>query len=52
MQIQANGLHIEVGDQGPTDGPVVLLIMGCGMQRIAGPQAWACGARLSCAALG
>ena len=39
MQIQANGLRIEVDDQGPTDGPVVLLIMGLGMQLIAWPQA-------------
>ncbi len=39
MQIQANGLHIEVDDQGPAGGPVVLLIMGLGMQLIAWPQA-------------
>lgn len=39
MQIQANGLPIEVDDQGPGDGPVVLLIMGLGMQLIAWPQA-------------
>ena len=39
MQVQANGLHIEVDDQGPRDGPVVLLIMGLGMQLIAWPQA-------------
>ncbi len=39
MQIQANGLHIEVDDQGPPDSPVVLLIMGLGMQLIAWPQA-------------
>ena len=39
VQIQANGLRIEVDDQGPTDGPVVLLIMGLGMQLIAWPQA-------------
>jgi pimeloyl-ACP methyl ester carboxylesterase len=39
MQIQANGLQIEVDDQGPRDGPVVLLIMGLGMQLIAWPQA-------------
>ena len=39
MQIQANGLHIEVDDQGPRTGPVVLLIMGLGMQLIAWPQA-------------
>lgn len=39
MQIQANGLRIEVDDQGPAGGPVVLLIMGLGMQLIAWPQA-------------
>lgn len=38
MQVQANGLHIEVDEQGPADGPVVLLIMGLGMQLIAWPQ--------------
>jgi pimeloyl-ACP methyl ester carboxylesterase len=38
MQIQANGLQIEVDDQGPRDAPVVLLIMGLGMQLIAWPQ--------------
>lgn len=39
MQIEANGLYIEVDDQGPAQGPVVLLIMGLGMQLIAWPQA-------------
>ena len=39
MQVQANGLRIEVDDQGPEDGPVVLLIMGLGMPLIAWPQA-------------
>ena len=39
MQVRANGLNIEVDDQGPRDGPVVLLIMGLGMQLIAWPQA-------------
>jgi pimeloyl-ACP methyl ester carboxylesterase len=39
MQVQANGLRIEVDDQGPRDAPVVLLIMGLGMQLIAWPQA-------------
>jgi len=38
MQIKANGLRIEVDDQGPRNGPVVLLIMGLGMQLIAWPQ--------------
>jgi pimeloyl-ACP methyl ester carboxylesterase len=39
MQVLANGIQIEVDDQGPRDGPVVLLIMGLGMQLIAWPQA-------------
>lgn len=39
MKVQANGLQIEVDDQGPRDGPVVVLIMGLGMQLIAWPQA-------------
>ena len=38
MQVHANGIQIEVDDQGPRDGPVVLLIMGLGMQLIAWPQ--------------
>ncbi len=38
MQISANGLQIEVDDQGPTGGDVVLLVMGLGMQLIAWPQ--------------
>jgi pimeloyl-ACP methyl ester carboxylesterase len=39
MKINANGIQIEVDDQGPRDGPVVLLVMGLGMQLIAWPQA-------------
>lgn len=39
MKVDANGIRIEVDDQGPRDGPVVLLIMGLGMQLIAWPQA-------------
>ena len=38
MRIEANGIQIEVDDQGPREGPVVLLIMGLGMQLIAWPQ--------------
>ncbi len=38
MQVQANGITIEVDDRGPRDGPVVLLIMGLGMQLIAWPE--------------
>jgi len=36
--VQANGLRIAVDDQGPRAAPVVLLIMGLGMQLIAWPQ--------------
>ena len=32
MQIAANGLQIEVDDQGPPDGEPLLMIMGLGMQ--------------------
>ncbi|MFP8778880.1 alpha/beta fold hydrolase [Hydrogenophaga sp. RWCD_12] len=38
MKVEANGIQIEVDDQGPREGPVVLLIMGLGMQLIAWPQ--------------
>lgn len=38
MHVQANGLRIAVDDQGPPTAPVVLLIMGLGMQLIAWPQ--------------
>ena len=38
MQVKANGLSIEVDDQGPREAPVVMLIMGLGMQLIAWPQ--------------
>jgi len=38
MQVKANGLRIEVDDQGPRDGPAMLLVMGLGMQLIAWPQ--------------
>jgi pimeloyl-ACP methyl ester carboxylesterase len=41
VQIQANGIGIEVDDQGPPDspgGPPVLMIMGLGMQLIAWPE--------------
>jgi pimeloyl-ACP methyl ester carboxylesterase len=39
--IQANGIAIEVDDQGPPDspgGPPIVLIMGLGMQLVAWPQ--------------
>ena len=39
MKVEANGTQIEVDDQGPVDGPVVLLVMGLGMQLVAWPQA-------------
>jgi pimeloyl-ACP methyl ester carboxylesterase len=38
VQIQANGLRIEVDVQGPADGAPLLLIMGLGMQLIAWPE--------------
>ena len=42
MQISANGLAIEVDDQGPAAGPAIVLIMGLGMQLVAWPStpAW------------
>jgi pimeloyl-ACP methyl ester carboxylesterase len=40
MQVSANGLHLEVEDSGPAHAPVVLLIMGLGMQLTAWPEAW------------
>ncbi len=39
MQIVANGLRIEVDDQGPVGGEPLLLLMGLGMQLTAWPQA-------------
>ncbi len=39
MKLHANGLAIEVCDEGPRDGPPLLLIMGLGMQLVAWPQA-------------
>jgi len=38
MKVAANGIQIEVDDQGPVDAEPVLLIMGLGMQLIAWPQ--------------
>jgi pimeloyl-ACP methyl ester carboxylesterase len=38
MKISANGLSIEVDDQGPPGAPAVLLIMGLGMQLVAWPD--------------
>ena len=38
MQVAANGLQIEVDDQGPPGGPPLLLIMGLGMQLVAWPD--------------
>ena len=38
MQIVANGIGIEVDDQGPANAEPLLLIMGLGMQLIAWPQ--------------
>jgi pimeloyl-ACP methyl ester carboxylesterase len=38
MKVLANGLRIEVDDQGPRDAPVVLLVMGLGMQLTGWPD--------------
>lgn len=38
MQIQANGIQIEVEISGPEHGPVLLLLMGLGMQLIDWPD--------------
>jgi pimeloyl-ACP methyl ester carboxylesterase len=38
MKISANGLTIEVDDQGPAGGPPLLMIMGLGMQLVAWPD--------------
>ncbi|WP_088281065.1 alpha/beta fold hydrolase [Ideonella sp. A 288] len=38
MKLHANGLGIEVDDQGPRDGEPLLLIMGLGMQLLGWPQ--------------
>ena len=38
MKITANGVQIEVEDSGGDDRPVVLLIMGLGMQLIGWPD--------------
>jgi pimeloyl-ACP methyl ester carboxylesterase len=38
MQISANGLAIEIDDQGPTDAEPLLMIMGLGMQLVAWPD--------------
>jgi pimeloyl-ACP methyl ester carboxylesterase len=44
MKIRANGIGIEIEDTGPglngQERPVVLLIMGLGMQLVAWPDAW------------
>lgn len=39
MRVTANGIGIEVDDQGPRDGEPLLLVMGLGMQLTAWPQA-------------
>lgn len=38
VRVVANGIGIEVDDQGPPGGPAVLLIMGLGMQLLAWPE--------------
>ena len=38
--VEANGITVEYADTGPRDAPVILLIMGLGMQLIAWPQSF------------
>ena len=38
--VEANGITIEYAETGPRDAPVILLIMGLGMQLIAWPQSF------------
>lgn len=38
--VQANGIAIEYEDTGPRDAPVILLIMGLGMQLVAWPNSF------------
>lgn len=38
MKLSANGLGIEVDDQGPASAPALLLVMGLGMQLIGWPE--------------
>ncbi len=38
MRINANGIALEVDDQGPPDGEAILLIMGLGMQLLGWPD--------------
>lgn len=38
--VRANGIEIEYLDEGPRDAPVVLLVMGLGMQLIAWPDSF------------
>ena len=38
--VQANGITIEYEEMGPPDAPVILLIMGLGMQLIAWPESF------------
>ena len=38
--VEANGITVEYAETGPRDAPVILLIMGLGMQLIAWPQSF------------
>jgi pimeloyl-ACP methyl ester carboxylesterase len=38
MRVAANGIAVEVDDQGPASAPVVVLVMGLGMQLVAWPD--------------
>ncbi|KTT71397.1 alpha/beta fold hydrolase [Sphingomonas endophytica] len=38
MQVRANGIDIEYEEQGPRDGPAILMVMGLGAQLVRWPQ--------------
>ena len=47
--VQANGITIEYEETGLPDAPVILLIMGLGMQLIAWPESFCDGTRRAAA---
>ncbi|MDB5803708.1 MAG: putative esterase [Betaproteobacteria bacterium] len=40
MKVRSNGIELEVEQQGPADGPPLVLIMGLGMQLLGWPEAF------------
>ena len=46
--VQANGITIEYAETGPSDAPVILLVMGLGMQLIAWPESFCEGLATRC----